>query len=101
MNLNQSDIISMLVNISSLESEFHDGFHLLSIDWKLTHVSQYFSPKIINNIKIDRSKRIGGRYMAALFGSKIQGIMLCGIISKGFGLAIFRNGKEVLFEEIK
>lgn len=92
------DLISLLVTISNTDSEYHDGFHVVSSDWKLSRVSQYFSPPIIDNAIIDRSKPIGGRYVAALFGSAIPAVHLTGIASRDFGIAIFEGGMERYFE---
>lgn len=99
--IDYSDITPALVSISSHKSDYHDGFHFISSNWQLTHISQYFSPPIIPDIELCRESGFGGRYLAALFGSKIIGVNLCGIASKNFGLAIFKDGVEILFEELK
>lgn len=93
-------LIESLVRVSSLKSEYHDGFHLISSDWNLTHFSQYFSPPIVSNVKINYDRIVGGRYVAALYGSMIEGVKMCGIASKGFGVAIFERGVEVYFKAI-
>ncbi|MCP3406141.1 hypothetical protein [Bradyrhizobium sp. CCGB01] len=95
----ETDLVSQLVTIASRGSDFHDGFHVMSDAWRLTRVAQYFSPPIVDGAVIDRSKRFGGRYLAALFGSAIPGVHLSGIATEGFGIAIFQGGREVLFEE--
>jgi hypothetical protein len=95
----EADLVSQLVAIASRSSDFHDGFHVMSEAWRLTRVAQYFSPPIVADAVIDRSKRFGGRYLAALFGSAIPGVRLSGIATEGFGIAIFLGGREVLFEE--
>jgi hypothetical protein len=92
------DLVGSLAAISVPASEFHDGFHILSSDWRLTRVSQYFSPPIIASVKIDRTKIFGGRYIAALFGSAIHDVQMAGIASRNFGIAIFKDGAEQLFE---
>jgi hypothetical protein len=94
-----SDLVSYLVGISSRSSSYHDGFHVISRSWQLTRVAQYFSPPIVLRAEIDRSKRFGGRYLAALFGSAISGVSMSGIASEGFGIAIFRDGREVIYED--
>ena len=66
------NLIDSLVAISSPSSEYHDGFHILSTDWRLTLVSQYFSPQIVEDAVIDRSKVFGGRYLAALLSLKLN-----------------------------
>lgn len=97
--LESGNLIETLAKIASVHSEFHDGFHLITENWRLTQVAQYFSPPIIRNAKIDRTKQFGGRYLAAQFGSALPGVILCGVASNGFGLAIFQSGVEVHFEQ--
>ena len=95
---NEDNVIASLVAISNFDSEYHDGFHIMTSEWRLSRVSQYFSPPIIDNAVIDRSKIFGGRYIAALFGSAIPCVELTGIVSRGFGIAIFDSGAERYFE---
>lgn len=97
----EGDLIRVLTSISSLKSEFHDGFHLISSGWELMKISQYFSPPVIDDAKVDRTRFFGGRYLAALFGSALPGVKLAGIASNGFGLAIFQHGREVYYERTK
>jgi hypothetical protein len=92
------DTVSALAAISVLGSKYHDGFHILSSDLRLKLVAQYFSPPIVTAIALDRSRLFGGRYVAALFGSALPGVQLTGIASRDFGIAIFEQGAEKLFE---
>lgn len=92
------DLVSRLAAISSASSEFHDGFHIISTNWELIKVAQYFSPPIVPTVRIDRAKRFGGRYLAALFGSALPLVRASGIASNGFGIAVFQNGCEVRYE---
>jgi len=94
------DLIDFLAAISETSSEYHDGFHVISTDWTLLRIAQYFSPPIAINTTIDRSKRFGGRYLAALFGSALPDVRIVGIASSDFGIAIFERGSEVLFERV-
>jgi len=94
-NLPKESIVEALIDISKLSSKFHDGFHLISSDFKLTDISQYFSPPIVEEVFVDRSKVFGGRYMAALFGSLIEGVELTGIATTTNGIVIFQKGVEV------
>lgn len=89
-----------LAEMATYGSEYHDGFHLLSVDWNITAISQYFSPPIIPHAQIKWSRKFGGRYLAAQFGSTIPGVELCGIATSSLGIAIFQSGREVYFEEI-
>lgn len=94
------DLEQSLATISSNRSDLHDGFHLLSINWKLTAVAQYFSPPILPNAEINWTRRFGGRYLAAQFGSALPGVIVCGIATSSLGLAIFKAGREVHFEKL-
>ncbi len=93
-------IEEVLAALARTQSDLHDGFHLLSTDWRITAIAQYFSPPILRYAEIDRNKSFGGRYLAALFGSALPGVALCGVASNPFGLAIFESGREVHFERL-
>lgn len=83
-----------LARISHHHHEHHDGFHVLTPELKIEKVAQYFSPPIVPVISIDREKRFGGRYLAALFGSMLPGVLATGISSRDFGIAVFQHGDE-------
>jgi DNA integrity scanning protein DisA with diadenylate cyclase activity len=95
---NNEKLAKNLAQISSLNSDLHDGFHILTPTLKLVRVAQYFSPPIVHDISLNRERRFGGRYLAALFGSKISGVVLSAIATPALGIAIFKNGHEVYFE---
>jgi len=90
-----TDITAFLAAISVADHELHDGFHILSPDLHPLAVAQYFSPPILPDIHVDRSRPFGGRYLAALFGSGLDGVMATGIATPGFGVATFVGGREV------
>jgi len=92
------NLIDNLVQNSRQQSEFHDGFHVISSNFELTLAAQYFSPPIVADAQINRTKLFGGRYLAALFGSSLPKVNLIGIASNGFGIAVFLNGAEVYFK---
>jgi len=92
-----ADVAGMLATISNPTHEHHDGFHVLSPQLRILRLGQYFSPPIIRDASIDRTKRFGGRYLAALFGSAIPGVVATGIASCKFGIAVFREGREVAY----
>ena len=94
-------IVHVLSNISSHSSEYHDGFHILNKEGKLSHVSQYFSPPIVQKACFDKSRIVGGRFVAALYGSAISDVIMTGIVSEGHGISIFMGGEEVYFEGFK
>ncbi|MCU1793088.1 diadenylate cyclase [Pectobacterium polaris] len=93
--------LELLSNISNKNNKYHDGFHILNESGNITHTAQYFSPQIIHNIWFDRSRFVGGRFVAALYGSCIAEIKFTGIVSEGNRLSIFSNGKEIHYEELQ
>lgn len=86
-----------LARISHPRHEHHDGFHVLTPDLEIERVAQYFSPPIVSAARIDRRKLFGGRYLAALFGSMLPGVLATGIASRDFGVAVFQAGDEKLY----
>ncbi|AQQ67570.1 hypothetical protein Mag101_07875 [Microbulbifer agarilyticus] len=91
-------LVDVLARISREKNIYHDGFHILSTGGKLTHAAQYFSPPIVRDAFFDKSRIVGGRFVAALYGSAITGVAMTGIVSSGHGLSIFKNGQEVHYE---
>ena len=92
------DVLKALIEVSSLNSKFQDGFHLLSKEFELTHISQYFSTPIIKNLIV--TNIFGSRYRTALYGSCLPNVLFTAIISKHYGLIIFENGKEIYKEDL-
>jgi hypothetical protein len=92
-----ADVADLLATISNPAHEHHDGFHVLDPDLRILRLAQYFSPPIVHSAHIDRSKRFGGRYLAALFGSTLPGVLATGIASCDFGIALFREGKQIAY----
>lgn len=86
-----------LARISHPWHEHHDGFHVLTPELEIEKVAQYFSPPIMPGARIDRQKRFGGRYLAALFGSMLPGVLATGISSRDFGVAVFQDGEEKFY----
>ena len=96
-DINENEITESIIKLSSTSCQYHDGFHLISKEWQITHISQYFSPPILEDVEIDMSKLFGGRYIAALFGSSLPNVLYTGIASRGFGQAMFQSGKEIYY----
>ena len=96
LNLPQNkydEILATLLDVSSTSNPFHDGFHLISKDFALTHVSQYFSTPIIQNLIIEN--QYGSRYRTALYGSFLTEVLFTGVLSKNYGPIIFEKGKNI------
>lgn len=86
---------AILGAISRERSPHHDGFHILNPALELQAVSQYFSPPIVRGLKINRSTPFGGRYLAALFGSTLDGVLATAIATPALGIITFIRGEEV------
>jgi hypothetical protein len=93
-----NDTAEALATISVISSPFHDGFHILDGSFHLQLVAQYFSPPVTSPIILDYTKNFGGRYVAAQIGSTLPDVMLTGIASYGFGIAVFKHGSVRHFE---
>lgn len=93
-----SDVASSLASYCVSSSPFHDGFHVLDTSLRIISIANYFSPPIVPGLKVDQSKLVGGRYVAALFGSALPGVVLTGIASRELGVSVFQGGVEVLSE---
>lgn len=83
-----------LVEVSTYSSIWHDGFHLISSDFHLTHFCQYFSTPIIGSAPIEYN--YGSRHRTALYGSYIDGVIACGVINSDFNSTIFQRGKKMV-----
>jgi hypothetical protein len=88
-----NQIVDTLIKISNSTNEFHDGFHLISKEFQLTHTSNYFSTPIIKKIKIE--KNYGSRYRTALYGSCLPNVLFTAVLSKNYGPIIFEKGKAL------
>lgn len=87
--------VSLLGAISVAESPHHDGFHILTPALEVRAISQYFSPPVVTEVQVNRATPIGGRYLAALFGSTMEGVLATGIATPTLGVIIFVSGQEV------
>ncbi|AWA38475.1 hypothetical protein DBV33_07675 [Pseudomonas fluorescens] len=93
------DSAHYLAEISNPNNDLHDGFHVLNADLKVVSLAQYFSPPIPSGVLPNRNRVFGGRYLAALFGSSLPGVIFTGISTPKLGVAVFKNGSEVYFQE--
>jgi hypothetical protein len=91
----EADAALSIASISIESSPHHDGFHILDPDLKLVAISQYFSPPVVQGLKIDHAVPFGGRYLAALFGSALDGVLATGIVTPALGAILFIDGAEV------
>lgn len=95
-SMRHSSTLEVLTAISRESSDFHDGFHVLNQSLQLTQASVYFSPAIVPDLVVPAHARtFGGRYLAAVFGSCLQGVLCTGVLSRSYGPYVFRHGREV------
>lgn len=87
-------LAEFLAGISVPEHDLHDGFHVLSPSFELVCVSQYFAPPVVGTPVLPAARRPGARYMAALLGSKLPGVLATGVATQAHGIALFTNGIE-------
>jgi hypothetical protein len=86
-------IIDLFLNINTTDSNFHDGFHLISREGILTHICCYFSPPIY--VSDDVEYTFGGRYRAAHYGSFLTGVDCIGVLGQNYGPTLFSNGIKI------
>jgi len=92
---NDISTTKILTEISRSTSEYHDGFHVISSDFRVLRLSVYFSPPIVHEAAAGPRVHRGGRYWAALFGSALPAVLAAGVASTHYGVAVFEGGREV------
>lgn len=90
---NYESIVESLVVVSRDSNPYHDGFHLISMEMELTHLSVYLSTPIILDAEIKHS--YGSRYRTALYGSYLPSVYATAIIGDSYGPIIFKDGIEM------
>ncbi len=85
-----------LISISDLANEYHDGFHVISPEFHISRISQYFSTPVVFGLSYNRNRRSGARYMAALLGSTLPDVLLTGVASAVYGVVVFAEGRELI-----
>lgn len=92
------DSAHVLAEISHPSNDLHDGFHVLNAGLEIISLAQYFSPPIPSGVLPNRDRAFGGRYLAALFGSLLPGVIFTGISTPKLGVAVFKSGSEIFFQ---
>lgn len=87
-------VIKYLLEVSCQDNVWHDGFHLLSPEFHLTHFCQYVSTPIIKDATIEF--KYGSRHRTALYGSFLENVVACGVISSDLNAVIFQQGKRFI-----
>jgi len=91
-NTYEKNLVKQLIELSKLESSYHDGFHILSSSLELTHISQYFYPQPPIDLSIELEEGKGVRYLVAKIGSTLPSVLYTAIVSNNYGICIFKNG---------
>lgn len=93
------NIVTTLLRYADHSNPYHDGFHLLSFDGRLTHLAQYFAPPIVPSVPVEwQNHRHGGRYRAAQYGSCLPDVVASGVLSRHYGPTLFVDGMPHVME---
>lgn len=88
------NIASVLAQVSSLRSSFHDGFHFIDLTGeKLTHLAQFVSPPLPKLLKGAAPNASGARHMTALLSSKVRGIAGVGVLASAGQVYYYQDGE--------
>ena len=90
-----ADVYTTVLESSLATNPNHDGFNMVTSNFKITHRNVYFAPPIEREITFDNRSGYGTRYVAALMGSTISGVLLTAVVSNSYGIIIFKGGKVV------
>jgi len=96
---NDINLLEQLLDLSNYNNLYHDGFHVLSTDLKITHSSQYFYPKPPKGFVLNANSKHGVRYFVAKIGSTLPNIEYTAIVGGDYGVCIFKNGQIVKVEQ--
>ena len=92
----QQDLAEQIAECSLYSRSCHDGFQIVSDQWQLVQRNQYFAPfPAAECRKLIGSVNVGSRYMAARFGSLIEGVVCTGLLSERDGIVVFEGGLPV------
>lgn len=92
------NLLEQLLDLSNYSNLYHDGFHILSTDLKITHSSQYFYPRPPKNFTLNVNNKHGVRYFVAKIGSTLANIKYTAIVGGDYGVCIFKNGQIIKVE---
>jgi hypothetical protein len=93
--IDDNDLLKQLLDLSDYNNLYHDGFHVLSTDLKITHSSQYFYPKPPKGFLLNAKSKHGVRYFVAQIGSILPNIEFTAIVGGNYGVCIFKNGQII------
>jgi DNA integrity scanning protein DisA with diadenylate cyclase activity len=94
-NSDFEEIVKCLVESSSYQSDWHDGFHLIDSDAQsLTHMCQFLSPSAqLISPPAEGALPVGSRYFTAKSVSKMSSVLCCAVINSQGLVNIFKDGE--------
>lgn len=96
INISNPKIVNKLLEYTDYKNTLHDGFCMLNENGELTHVAQYFVPKIVSNLKPNQNH--GVRTYSAACGSKMKGVNFIGMISCNNEIYLYEDGVEIVHD---
>jgi hypothetical protein len=91
--LGTSEFSAYLLSIADYRHSYHDGFHFIDTQGRLTHVAQFFSPPIDKCLPNILGQ--GARTFGAQCGSQVPGVRMVGSVSSNSNIYLFARGKLV------
>ena len=86
------DVVAAICD-SSMLSKPHDGFHILSPEWTLTHTNQYIAPPVPPDFQVVGGRAgFGARHMTALPASRLPTVICAGVLNTAKRALIFADG---------
>ena len=79
-----------LLDISDEKKPLHDGFIFFNEEGLMTHLSQYFAPRV--STRVPPNLHHGARFKTAQYGSLLRGVLLTGIVSSNGDTFVFHKG---------
>lgn len=89
------NLSQQLTELSDYNNRYHDGFHVISTDLKITHVSQYFYPEPPEKIILNSVESYGVRYFVAKVGSALPDVKYSAIVNSDCEIYIFQDGEKL------
>lgn len=92
---NRQMLVRLLAEISTYNSPWHDGFHLIDANsFALTYISQFLSPPVdFLHESNSQGLPVGARHMAAMAGSRIASVSYTALLSNKGVPAVFQRGR--------
>lgn len=88
---------NLLLEYGDYENTLHDGFCLVNERGELTHVAQYFVPKIVTDLTPNQNH--GVRTYSAACGSKMEGVHFIGMVSCNNEIYVYKDGAEIIHDD--